>query len=86
MGRPVIVPNTQGIRDYFGDDSALFFEPGDPHSLAAAIEQVCRDPKKVAAVVAKGRSIYELHRWEVQKAHFLEMVSSLLSPVDTKPR
>ncbi len=86
MGKPVVVPNTKGIRDYFADDSALFFEPGDPHSLAAVIEQVCRDPQKVAAVVAKGRGIYELHRWEIQKTHFLEMVSSLLSPDETNGR
>jgi glycosyltransferase involved in cell wall biosynthesis len=78
MGRPVIVPNTQGIRDYFGDDSALFFEPGDPHSLAAVIERVSRNPQNVAAVIAKARNIYDQHRWEIQRRHFLEMVSSLL--------
>jgi len=28
MEKPVIVPNTAGIRDYFDDSKMIFFEPG----------------------------------------------------------
>ena len=29
MGKPVIAPSTEGIRDYFDNDSLLFFEAGN---------------------------------------------------------
>ena len=37
MGKPVIAPNRTGIRDYFDEQSLVFFEPGDEKSLASAI-------------------------------------------------
>ena len=80
MGKPVVVPDTQGIRDYFGPDSAIFFEPGDPQSLGDAILDVYRNPEKVDAILARGRTVYEAHRWEVQEVHFLDRVDVLLSP------
>jgi glycosyltransferase involved in cell wall biosynthesis len=80
MGKPVVVPNTRGIRDYFGADSALFFEPGNAQSLAGTILDVYHHPEKVDLIVARGRAVYEAHRWELHRAQFLERISALLSP------
>jgi glycosyltransferase involved in cell wall biosynthesis len=80
MGKPVVVPDTRGIRDYFGAESALFFEPGDPQSLGDAILDVYRNPQKVDSILARGRTVYEAHRWEVHRVQFLDRVSVLLSP------
>ncbi len=80
MERPVVVPDTRGIRDYFGNDSALFFEPGNAESLAAVIETVYRDPHHVSTIISRSRHIYEQHRWTIQKTRFVQMVSLLLSP------
>ena len=79
MGKPVIVPNTRGIRDYLGPDSGLFFEPGDPESLANAILEVYRNPQKVDVILAHGRRVYEAHRWDLYRAQFLDRVSALLA-------
>jgi glycosyltransferase involved in cell wall biosynthesis len=79
MGKPVVVPNTRGIRDYFGNRSALFFEPGDPQSLGDAILDVYRNPQKADSILALGKSVYETHRWEVHRVQFLDRVSDLLS-------
>jgi glycosyltransferase involved in cell wall biosynthesis len=79
MGKPVIVPYTRGIRDYFKADSALFFEPGDAKSLADAILDVYRNPQKADSILARGRSVYEAYRWEVHRVQFLERISVLLS-------
>ena len=79
MGKPVVVPNTRGIRDYFGRNSALFFEPGDPQSLGDVILQVYRDPQKVDSVLEQGRSIYEAHRWEIHRERLLNLVGDLVS-------
>jgi glycosyltransferase involved in cell wall biosynthesis len=78
MGRPVVVPNTRGIRDYFGPQSALFFEPDDPQSLADVILQVYRNPQRVEAILAQGQTVYQAHRWETDKGHFLNRIGVLL--------
>jgi glycosyltransferase involved in cell wall biosynthesis len=82
MGKPVVIPHTQGIRDYFGADSALFFEPGDARSLADAILDVYRNPQKVDSIVACGRTVYEAHRWELHRVDFLKGINALLSPAE----
>jgi glycosyltransferase involved in cell wall biosynthesis len=79
MGKPVIVPYTRGIRDYFEADSALFFEPGDAKSLADAILDVYRNPQKADSILARSRTVYEAYRWEVHRVQFLERISLLLS-------
>jgi glycosyltransferase involved in cell wall biosynthesis len=78
MGKPVIVPDTHGIRDYFDRDSAFFFEPGNVESLAEVIQQVASDPERVASVLANAQLTYREHRWEIQKGRLLEAVSSVL--------
>jgi glycosyltransferase involved in cell wall biosynthesis len=80
MGKPVIVPNTRGIRDYLAPDSALFFEPGDPNSLANAILEVYHNPGKIDVILAHGRRVYEAHQWDLHRAQFLDRVSALLGP------
>jgi glycosyltransferase involved in cell wall biosynthesis len=80
MDKPVVVPDTRGIRDYFGAESALFFEPGDPQSLGDAILDVYRNPQKVDSILARGRTVYEAHQWEMHRVQFLDRVSVLLSP------
>ena len=79
MGKPVVVPDTQGIRDYFGPESALFFEPGDPQSLGDVILDVYRNPQKVDPILARARTVYQANRWEIHRAQFLDRVSVLLS-------
>lgn len=82
MGKPVVTPNTVGIRDYFDENSTFYFEPDSPESLAAVILRAFQSPVHVAEVVAKGRKIYEVHRWEIQRRRLLEVVSRLVSPKD----
>jgi glycosyltransferase involved in cell wall biosynthesis len=79
MGKPVVMPNTRGIRDYFSVDSALFFEPDDPQSLTNAILEVYLRPEKVHSILARGRSVYAAHRWETQRSEFLNQVGLLFS-------
>ena len=75
-GKPSIVPRTEGILDYFDEDSIFFFEPGDPESLAAAVRRVLDDPAHTAAIVEKGREIYRQHHWSVEKQVLIKMVEA----------
>jgi glycosyltransferase involved in cell wall biosynthesis len=79
MGKPVVVPDTRGIRDYFGVESALFFEPNDSQSLSNTILDAYLRREKLDSVLARGRSVYDAHRWETQRPELLNQVSLLLS-------
>lgn len=76
-GKPVIAPNTEGIRDYFDQDSIFFFEPGDVNSLAAAISAVAADSAHTAAVVERGEEMYRVHHWDLEKQTLIDLVRSL---------
>ena len=78
MGKPVIVPETKGIKDYFTDDSLLFFESGNSRSLAEMIYKVYSDPKNYKTIISKGIQIYKKFTWRAQKKHFTKIVSNLI--------
>ncbi len=75
-GKPSIVPRTEGILDYFDEDTIFFFEPGDPESLADAVRRVRSDPEHTAKVVTKGREIYKRHHWSVEKQVLIDLVEA----------
>jgi glycosyltransferase involved in cell wall biosynthesis len=78
LGKAVIAPRTQGIRDYFGDDDLIFFEPGDSHDLARKIEFAFSHPAEVAKIVERGQQVYLAHRWCEEKSNLLDPISQLL--------
>jgi glycosyltransferase involved in cell wall biosynthesis len=78
LGKPVIVPDTKGIRDYFDDHQIIFFQPGSAEDLARAIRWVHTHPEETAAFVARGREVYERHLWSRQKERFTNAIGGLL--------
>lgn len=78
-GKPVIAPSTQGIRDYFDQESLLFFEPGNADDLAQQMEYVFRHPHEVQEVVRRGQEVYLSHTWECERETLLGRVSGILS-------
>jgi glycosyltransferase involved in cell wall biosynthesis len=77
LGKPVIAPDTRGIRDYFDDTQIIFFKPGDTDDLARAIWWVYEHPEAVATFVANGREVYKQHLWTGEKSRFLNSLESL---------
>ncbi len=80
MGKPVIVPRTQGILDYFDDNSIIFFNPAQPGDLDANIQWVFDHPDEVTNTTRRGQQIYHQHTWQNQKQAFLGLVRDLLNP------
>ncbi len=80
LGKPVIVPRTTGIADYFDESSIIFFEPNDANDLAAKIVWAYQHPQEVQAILARGLQVYLTHRWSVEKQGFLRLVNTLLEP------
>ncbi len=78
MGKPVISPNTRGIRDYFSDRELPFFEPGDVQSLEDCIVEIYEKPALREQFLTLGEKIYLCHRWELQSKELVKYVTKLM--------
>lgn len=83
LGKPVIVPFTRGIRDYFGPENMLFFRGGindenEEENLASTIAWVFEHPEEVRSLVEKGQEVYRKHPWQTERGRLLRLVSALL--------
>ena len=79
MNKPVIVPSTRGIRDYFKNDEILFFEPDNANDLAAKIEWAYQNPVELQQLVENGRRVYEKNSWAMEEEKFLGMVGNMVN-------
>lgn len=73
MKKPVVVPRTQGIKDYFDEDSIFYFDAGNEKDLADVIFNVYSNPDMATEVVTKGYEVYQKHRWEKQSGTLVQM-------------
>ena len=78
MYKPVIVPPTPGITDYFKEGEILFFKAGDVDDLAAVIEWSFRHPAELRDVMNRGREIYVRNNWEAEQKRLLNLVGGLI--------
>ena len=78
LGKPVIAPRTEGIRDYFGDGELIFFEVGDANDLARKIEFTFSNPSEVGQIVGRGQQVYLAHKWSRERANLLNSIGALL--------
>jgi len=79
MKKPVVVPRTQGINDYFDESSIFYFDAGDAENLANVIFNVYSDPTKTIDVVNNGYRIYQNYRWEHQSKNLIKIYKELLN-------
>ena len=78
LGKPVIVPETKGIRDYFNIGTILFFTAGDAESLASQIHWVFDHPRETYTIVQKGQDVYRHHLWSKEERRFIRLISELI--------
>lgn len=78
LGKPAIAPRTPGIQDYFDEESLLFFEPGNPESLARSIEYAFRQPAQLAEIARRGQEVYGEHNWTKERQQLIGVVGNLL--------
>jgi len=64
LGIPAVVADQETIRAHFSENEVWFFEPGNPVSLAAALERVAADPDAAAGRAAAALTRYETYRWQ----------------------
>ncbi len=79
MKKPVIVPRTQGIEDYFTEEEIFYFNSGNEKDLAAAILKIYADLENTKSVVDKGFHIYEKYNWENQSKELVNIYKKVLA-------
>ncbi|MGB5530095.1 MAG: glycosyltransferase, partial [Ignavibacteriaceae bacterium] len=79
MKKPVVVPRTQGINDYFDEEAIFYFDAGNAENLANVIFNIYSDRAKATEVVNKGYEIYQRHRWESQSKNLIKIYEELLN-------
>ena len=68
LKRPIIVPETKGIKDYFNSNSIYFFESGNYESLEKAILQAYNDIKSESyQILNEGLKIYNNFCWKKER-------------------
>jgi glycosyltransferase involved in cell wall biosynthesis len=77
--KPVIVPHTAGIRDYFSREEIIFFEPGNVNDLVQKIRCVFLQPREVNEIIKQGQVVYRAHRWSEEQPEFIKIVRELLN-------
>lgn len=78
LGKPAIVPNTSGIRDYFSKESLVFFESGNAVDMARSIAYVSSHPAEVTEIVRRGQEVYQEHYWQKERLRLVAVVGRLL--------
>jgi len=79
VGKPVIAPRAGGIRDYFDEESLIFFELGDVADLAQRIEYVFFHPAEAAEIARRGQDIYRAHAWRSERQTLVNLAADLVS-------
>ncbi len=76
MGLPVVASRLPVIESYFGDD-VLLAEPGDPASIAAAIEGVRAEPELALARAERASQRLSEIEWRRQRSGYLALIDEL---------
>ncbi len=79
LKKPVIVPRTIGILDYFGEGAINFFKAGDTSSLVSAIMSVYCQPGEQEELLEEGIKVYERYRWVEHRQDFIAIVNRILN-------
>ena len=79
MKKPIIVPRTQGIKDYFDEDSILYFDASNAENLANVVFNAYSDPEKTTEILNKGYEVYQKYKWENQSIVLNNIYDKLLN-------
>ena len=80
LGIPIIAARLRTIEHYFGDDSVRYFEPGDPVSLAEAIEDLHSHPERRHTLAHRASEVAANLSWPKQRQQYYATIDSLLAP------
>jgi glycosyltransferase involved in cell wall biosynthesis len=76
--KPIVVPKTRGISDYFDDDSIFYFQAEDVNDLVNVILSIYYKSVDVNKVIENGYNVYQKNSWEIQSKNLLEVYNKLI--------
>jgi glycosyltransferase involved in cell wall biosynthesis len=79
LGIPVVSARLETVSAHFGEDELTFYDPGDPSSLAEAIEWVMDQRALAKQKSLRARAHASLYSWETNRTSYLEVLGSLLA-------
>ncbi|TKB74834.1 MAG: glycosyltransferase [Nitrospira sp.] len=79
LGKPVVAPRTQGIQDYFREDSLMFFDLGNADDLALKLSHLYFHPEESFEVVKRGQNVYRAHVWDNERRKLVDVAVELLN-------
>jgi glycosyltransferase involved in cell wall biosynthesis len=82
MKKPVIVPRTPGILDYYDDSSIYFFNNDNPSELADKIYRVYSNKEEREQIINMGYEIFEKYRWRIQQERMVNLTKALAGQYD----
>jgi glycosyltransferase involved in cell wall biosynthesis len=77
MGKPVVASRLPLVEESFPAGSIAIYEPGDPSSMAAAIERFIDDPADRDARVRAAGAAVRASGWEIEGAAYVRLVERL---------
>ncbi len=78
LGIPTIASRLRTLEHYFSERAVRFVEPGNVGEMAAAIEELYRDPARRAELALNARRAAERIGWPVQRAKYYRVIDALL--------
>ncbi len=79
LKKSVIVPRTQGIRDYFSENSINYFDPDSENDLADVIYRIYSNPEKSKEILLNGYKVYQNYSWSKQSNNLLDVYRRILN-------
>lgn len=75
--KPVVVPKTKGISDYFNDDSIFYFKAEDTKNLADVILNIYNNTIDCKSIINRAYKVYSDNSWEIQAKNLLAVYNRL---------
>jgi glycosyltransferase involved in cell wall biosynthesis len=80
LGMPSITVRSVAIGHYFGSDDCLFYQPDQPETLTAVLDQLAEDPDLVRRYQARAEALRERFTWSGEQRKYIALLHSLANP------
>jgi glycosyltransferase involved in cell wall biosynthesis len=75
--KPAVITALPTMKEYFDDDSVMFYEPDSEQDLTRCILELYLDPAKASSISSRASTLYERYRWSDMKKMYLAVYDSL---------
>ena len=74
-GRPIVASDLPSLKEVLTAESAAFFTPDDPQSLAEAVRSMCSNPDRAARLAARAKTDVLGYSWDARARSILDFIA-----------